>query len=155
LTILVVVDGDGDGDDSSTELRRHGHDARDKLHRSSVPRFIEHPQHAKAVHDGCAFHRRSSRDRVVPRSIGVAASSGGLGDVQRHRQSRPSKLVRQMRQSAWEFDGRSEGQELDRTAIDVEALKAEHAPPSPAARASCWESVAVAVAVAVAVNVNV
>jgi hypothetical protein len=88
----VVVDGDGDGDDSwrrgdgddsSTQLRQHRDDPRNKLDPTRVALVIENRQDPKAVHDRRAFHRRSASDCVVPRSIGVGVVPGRLGDIQR------------------------------------------------------------------------
>ena len=120
---------------------------------------VDDLERAERVEDRGALHRRTARDRVRARRVGVPSSSGSLSDIERDGRGSTFELVHDRCVASCRqrrcLEG--EGKELHSTAIDVELLEAEHDDKAIGGlgRELLAEHVAVAVAVHVAVHAHV
>lgn len=112
----------------STQLRQHPDSAHGERFSPSGRVVGDDAQHDASVENGTAFHGRAPGDGVESSLVCIAHLPGSLRDVQRDGERRTLQLVRKLpvtpRETGSQLPGHSE--ELDREAVDVELLVAEH-----------------------------
>jgi hypothetical protein len=125
----VNADADADVTElcSRSELGKHGDDSFKELPRRLKFRGRNRSHRLEGVEDGGALEGRATRDRVEPRRIAPLLSAA-LRDVEANRDRGAAQLIAERRMAARGTvgQGSDKSDELDRTTIDVEALKAEH-----------------------------
>jgi hypothetical protein len=96
--------------------------------------MLDHPKRPTDVENGRAFHRRSARNRIGPSLVGAPGPTFRLGDVEGDGHRGTAQLIRQGGMTARQpiKKRHAQGDEVDGTAIYVEALESEHGAGSSA-----------------------